>query len=354
MRLARSSVWLVVAAVGFARAEAYVSPPGGARAEATPVSGPVELALSGLELELPRAVGREYHVSGNWAIEEDGFWSYDLIDEEDATTGSLIAATLVSVGRFDKPCAELIAGEPLERRAPPASADRWGARWTIAAGARDVGLTAAAWPTVLLCTSRADEMTVVITHYLASEPTSLRSEIAVARVLEDTPVVAAIAGAFAGASARAGAPTHRRQVVNRGPVAARREIDLAQTAVRVALPDDGFVWVALPKTGDDVSDLIARAAPSLPEVTLEVARLDTAECAEAFEALPNPRRLTPARGLPSGWIAGPTLTATGVDEYIACKPDGESVIIVGIYADAPDLTRLRPLLRAIGAAPRRR
>ena len=147
-------------------------------------------------------------------------------------------------------------------------------------------------------------------------------------------------------------PLRRPEVKNRGKVSATRRVTLTESGLSLDLPDDGFVWLV---NKGDGSDMLDRMAPFFPEITIEVAAVEDADCDDIFEAAAANSEKKPGRevrNLPEGWRAGPAVIVDGKVEAIACRAQDQDALVAGFFLDGEqsDVAEYRPILSALANA----
>ncbi|MCA9519100.1 MAG: hypothetical protein KC635_29395, partial [Myxococcales bacterium] len=301
---------LSIAALSTLATLSLVGPASGAPGADPParvVVAPATLPLAGLELALPTPRdGTTYQLSSSWALTRDGLWDgRDVVDE--IRGGDLVAGTWVSVGWFTAgDCAAVVHAAPIEASWERASMPLWGARWAARGGVFTFDGPLGARPAVALCLPRGDRKQLLLMRFFLDQPTSMGEE-AMRSALVTAEVPRRAFRAFVGdAIAAATAPLFAPTVRNRGEQAAMRTLRLPATGLKPLLPNDGFVWT---RGGSSAEvDQIDRMAPALPEVTVEVARIDGADtCSGVFDRLTAPRVAGKATRVPPGWVAGPMI-----------------------------------------------
>jgi hypothetical protein len=313
--------------------------------------GPVILPITGLSIDLPPATGGcTYRLSGSWIInDDDSFDGRDVIDE--ACGDSLVSGNWVSLGYFT-------AGDPAAVVAATtmtsdwlAEADLWGGHWAVHGGLFDLGELGIV-PTAVLCTPMGGGMAALFYHFFLREDPATMTQAAMLAGLEQT---GALRAAWAACSQRRFAtayPASRPEIRNRGETLASRTVTLANAGFDLDIPDDGFVWLAR-QNAESGSDFLDRMAPSLPDVSMEVAYLAGMDGETAFAAFDVEKRDVAPLNLPDDWDAGPQLVlGEGRLELTASYETLGGVVIVGIFQEAGDLdvAALAPMLEAIADA----
>lgn len=337
------------------------APGSAARAEPAVVSsGRVVLPLSGLVIDLPKDArkGFSWSLASSWRLAETdaGYDGRDVIDEKIDQT--LVAGTWVQVGHFAAgDCRAVLRSVALEQAWE--STSRLAGHDAMVRGGIHVfeGGTLGRRPAAVLCLGRAARKQLLVHRFLLDQPESMTRE-AVLAALNDSAALSAIADAWARDLTDVSTPPLRRsEVRRRGELEATRLVKLDRAGFSVRLPDDGLIWIVNRANADLGTDWLDLAAPAEPEVSIEIAVVTRASCAEFFAGLTLERRADSApKNLPKGWEPGPTLVFEGEPELTTCKPIGADALVVGLFV-APfgeDVARYRPLLEAIatGAAAR--
>lgn len=309
--------------------------------------GQVVLPITGLAVELPAlAEGSVYHLSGSWSIEQEGSYNgRDVLDE--LSNDELTAGTWISLGYFDAGEGTALVGSVAMTDDWTAEADLWGGHWSIHGGTYDLG----DWgptPAVVMATSLGRGMSILMHHYFIGLPAPQAQADLMAK-LADRAVPAAVWSAASQRRWQPVLPTHRDDVSNRGDIGPARSVSLPRTGITVAVPDDGTVWIVR-NDAEASADFLDRMAPSLPDVSLEVAYAPDLDAATVFSSLELEKRDVPPRNLPSGWVAGPQLVLDdGMLELTAAYETLSGVVIVGIFQAEgdTDAAYLWPVLQAI-------
>lgn len=321
-------------------------------AAAEPIPSPggtVILPISGLSIDLPLATGGcTYRLSGSWIINDDG--SYDGRDVVDEACGdSLVSGNWVSLGYFT-------AGDPAAVVAATtmtgdwqAEADLWGGHWAVHGGLFDLGDLGVV-PTAVVCTPLGGGMSALFYHFFLREDPATMTQDTMLANLEQTGALRAAWDACSQRRFATAYPASRPEIRNRGEIPASRTVTFANAGFDVTIPEDGFVWLAR-ESAETGSDFLDRMAPSLPDVSMEVAYLGGMDGETAFAAFDMEKRDVAPLNLPDDWDAGPQLVLPeGQLELTASFETLGGVVIVGIFQEAGDLdvAALAPILEAIG------
>lgn len=334
----------VVLALGLVAA-ALVAPAAADPLEST--GGPAVLPITGLAIDLPALSDScVYHLSGSWSLDENGSYNgRDVLDELSGDT--LTAGTWVSLGYFDAGEGAALVNSVTMTDDWTAEADLWGGHWSIHGGTYDLGELGPT-PSVVMATSLGGGMSILVHHYFVGTPAPQAQADLLAR-LADRAVPSAVWSAASQRRWQPVLPTHRDDVRNRGDIEASRTVTLTRTGISVEIPDDGAVWIVR-NAPEATADFLDRMAPSLPDVSLEVAYAAGLDAEGVFSALEMEKRDVPPRNLPSGWEPGPQLVLDdGLLELTAAYETLSGVVIVGIFQAAgdTDAAYLWPMLEAI-------
>ncbi len=325
---------------------------GAVQADPVVVSGGrTVLPTSGLEIELPARDGLAYHLSGSWSL-NDAAGTYDSRDVVDEKRGdTLVAGNWVMLGYFTAGECGSVVGETKLDGAWTTTADLWGARWQARGGVYTFSNSLGRKPAVVLCSGETSTGQLLLYRFLIDEPETIGREAMLAKVA-DAAVLQSAWQAFRDGRTVAIEPTRRSEVKNRGEIPPGRAVTLPHTGLALDIPDDGSIWMVQRKP-DASTDMIDRMAPSLPEVTVEIARFTAGSCAEAFDMISTEKRpgVEPLE-LPSGWVPGPQLVVDGDLELIACRPGSGAMTLIGVFQGPRrlDVGYLAPLLGAIARA----
>lgn len=320
-------------------------------------SGPVVLPLSGLSIDLPRdpRPGFEWRLTASFSV-DGGYDGRDVVDE--VVDDKVVAGTWVHLGYFTAgDCRATVAEAPL---AEPWTDTRelFGTKFEVRGGLYTFDNELGTVPAVVLCAHRDGRKDLLLYRFFVDSPADRDHE----SLLAALPRVAALeqaTRAWQKDAWKQAFPLRRPEVRRRGTVVPVRDVRLVNTGLTLTLPDDGFIWTARVDPSEDPVDWLDRMAPSLNEVTLEIARVPGVTCEAVFAALEGDRHPEMlASGLPSGWVAGPTLGSGDEIEWTACDPSAGEALVVGVFfvpphgAAAGDFAPLRPMLDAIAAARR--
>lgn len=307
------------------------------------------LPITGLVVSLPALTDSlVYHLSGSWAIDEDGSYNgRDVLDELSGST--LTAGTWVSLGYFDAGEGTALVNSVTMTDDWSTEADLWGGHWSIHGGTYDLG-SLGPTPAVVMATTLGRGMSILMHHYFVGTPAPQAQADLLAR-LADRAVPAAVWSAASQRLWQPVLPTHRDDVTNRGDIEAARSVTLTRTGITVEIPDDGAVWIVR-NAPEAEADFLDRMAPSLPDVSLEIAYLTDMDAEAVFAALTMEKRDVPPRNLPDDWTAGPQLVLDdGLLELTAAYETLGGVVIVGIFQAEgdTDAAYLWPMLESIAA-----
>lgn len=327
----------------------------GAGADPTVVKkGEATLPTSGLRIVLPPRDGVVYHVSGSWALTNDGgtFDTRDVVDELDASSSRVIAGNWVLVGYFDAGgCNEVLATQALDN-AWTTDTTLWGQAWKVRGGVFTFDNGLGRRPAAMLCRTNAASQSLLLYRFLTSEAETLSQQGVMADVAKASALELASRAYDNGTTADI-KPLRRTDVRNRGSISAQRQVTLKKSGLTVALPDDGHVWLAREA---DESDMLDRMMPSLPDVSIEVIVAKDTTCEKILPLLAEGQTLgAPGRNAPAGWMLGPTL-ALGDDssEAIVCYPAGYGALLAGVITPpgVTDFGAFREVLAALAGGSR--
>ncbi|MCE9572504.1 MAG: hypothetical protein K8W52_05055 [Deltaproteobacteria bacterium] len=323
-------------------------------------SGKVVLPMTGLAIDLPKDArkGATWMLSGSWALTKGGA-SFDGRDVVDLKVGDkLVAGNWIHVGYFDSgDCAAVVKELDVPDRWL-GERDLWGQHFQVAGGTFDLENGIGKVPSLALCVSAPNEPSLLLYHFFldAKPPVGAAGLKAIAK---DKLLERATKAWRAHATGRV-QPTRHPEIRRRGDIEAARTVHLGKTNLDIALPDDGFVWLAR-DGADDAADFLDRMAPAWPDVTLELARAPGMTCADVKTALTSDAKVVaepPPLGVPAGWVPFPTMQLDDAQERVICRELGPDALIVGLLgkpvtsADARDFGPLAAILGAIadGAA----
>ncbi|HVV84226.1 MAG TPA: hypothetical protein VHE35_14235 [Kofleriaceae bacterium] len=330
--------------------------------EWTPVpmrAGKVVLPITGLAIELPKDARKTatWMLSGSWSLGDDGtsFDGRDVIDQK--LGDKLVAGNWIHIGYFNAGACEKVVQELDVPDRWTSEADLWGLHFQVAGGTWDFESELGKAPAVALCTATADGQSLLLYHFFLEDrpPTGTAG----VDVLAKDRLLERVARAWKAGQSGVAWPTHRPEIRQRGSTPAARRVTLSASKLDVALPDDGFVWLV--RTGADGTDFLDRMAPSLPDVTLEVARMVGSTCDTLVPAIAeaNGTYDEPApTGVPLGWRAYPTLQIDTHHERLICRDVNGAALIVGLLGSpslAPasrDFAPFAPVLSALETAAR--
>jgi hypothetical protein len=313
--------------------------------------GTTILPISGLAVDLPPANGAcVYKVSGSFSLNDGA--TYDGRDVIDEACGEiLVAGTWISLGYFDagEPAA-VVAGVELTDDWT-AQADFWGATWSVHGGTFTFDNDLGAQPALVACTSLSGGMSILVHHYFLSETLPM-DQAAMLAAFEQASVPRAAWQAASQNRAATVYTTRRPETRNRGSIEPSRWVDLPHTGIGFQIPDDGFVWIVRAGTDEDATDFLDRMAPSLPDVSIEIAYLGSEDCESGIASITTEKRDVPPQNLPDGWSPGPQLVVGESIELTTCHATMDGVVLVGIFQGSQDtdVAYLAPMLAAISAA----
>ncbi|MBP6842821.1 MAG: hypothetical protein KA201_03730 [Kofleriaceae bacterium] len=330
-----------------------------AAADPLPVrSGKVVLPITGLAVDLPKDARKQatWMLSGSWSLTNGGA-SFDGRDVIDLKVGDkLVAGNWVHIGYFDAgDCAKVVQALDVPDRWT-AQQKLWGQDFQIAGGTWDFENDLGKKPAIALCTPGPAGSSLLLYHFFLEAKPPATSKAALAAIAKDK-LLPRVTKAWATGASGPATPTTLPQIKQRGDIAAARTVALAQTQLEVALPSDGFVWLA--RSGDDGSDFLDRMAPSLPDVTLEIGRAPGTTCAAIMPQMIASQQTfaePPPTGVPFGWTAYPTLQLDKARERLVCKDVGGAALVVGLMATPPttpaarDFGPLAAVLEALALA----
>ncbi|MBE7452644.1 MAG: hypothetical protein HS111_28335 [Kofleriaceae bacterium] len=354
---ARSSSIVLVAAAAAVLATTGVAaaePPAHAPRRIT--AGPITLPLSGLQVTLPRDKRKDFawQVASSFSLDANGAYdARDVVDE--LVKDKLVGGNWVIVGHFDAGgCAKVVAATAFSD-AWSVERDQWGSRWSIRGGLFTFDSSLGKRPALVMCASREGRKQLLLYHFFLDREAMTQK--AMLAALPRLPVLERAARAWRSDGTAPVEPLRRAEVRTRGAVTAARTVRLPVAGRDLALPDDGFVWGVTPPDGGADVDWLWRAAPALPEQSLEVMRVPGMACREVIATMTAaPRADANPRNLPAGWQPGPALLVNGALERTACLDVQGAAIVVGLQTvpdnvpEASDFGPLAPLLGALAAA----
>ncbi len=356
-RLASPS--LQVLQLGLGVVVALAGSAGRAAADPVPVkSGKVVLSLTGLAVDLPadKRKNATWMVSGSWSL-TDGGKAFDGRDVVDLKVGDkLVAGNWVHIGYFNAgDCASVVMQLDVPDRWT-GEKDLWGQHFQVAGGTWDFENDLGKKPALALCLAGADGSSLLLYHFFleAKPPAGKAGLVAIAKdKFLERVTKAWKAGAYGVAQ-----PATRPEIKQRGDLAAARTVTLVESKLEVALPADGFVWLVRPgATGG--SDFLDRMAPSLPDLSLEVARVPGQTCEAIMTSMADGVGVAaepPPTNVPFGWTAYPTLQLEKTRERVICKDAGSAALVIGLLAtpsttaDARDFGPMADIVKALAAA----
>lgn len=312
--------------------------------------GTATLPTSGLVIDLPTKTGVMYHVSASWALSDDGiFDTRDVVDEINAATGNVTLGNWILMGFFNAGgCEATLSSTKLDADWTQ-DATIWGESWKAHGGVFTFDGALGRRPAVMLCREESDGFALLLYHFLADQPETTERDI----VMSSARASAPLASASRSFSARRVAdvqPTRRTDARNRGGNPAARTVTLSHSGLAVALPADGYLWLA---SEDEAADYLDRLLPTLPQLTLEIVMAPGATCSGVFGGLSGDLLTshTPTN-LPAGWVAGPGLMLDGETELTMCRDFPGKSLIVGSFQgpDKRDVSELAQVLGALRAA----
>ncbi len=328
------------------------------RAVADPIavrSGKVVLPITGLAIELPRDPRKAatWKLSGSWSLTDGGaaFDGRDVVDLE--VGGKLVAGNWIHLGYFNAGgCAAVVEELDVADRWR-AEADLYGLHFQVAGGTWDFENDLGKVPALALCTPAERGGSLLLYHFfLEARPPAGKAGIA---VIAKDKLLDRVARAWKAGKTGPVLTTRRPEIRRRGDLAAVRTVTLAQSKLEVALPDDGFVWLAR-SPADGSSDFLDRMAPSLPDVTIEVATVPGQTCAALQAGLVGAATVVaepPPLGVPAGWVAYPTIAVEDRHERVICRDVGQAALIAGLLVApktapaARDFGPYAPVLQAL-------
>ncbi len=336
-----------------------------ATAQAGPVKvqgGNLTLPISGIVITVADDPARDYMLSGSWALSDSGSYdSRDVVDELAVKDGALVRGNWILTGYFTvENCDGLLSELKVSNRwsAPHAL---WGQQWQAGGGDYTFTNSIGTHPMVALCRTDKDGRGLLLQHFLIDRPagmakTAMLAELGKARIL------AAAAKSYAARSFQAPGQPGLGNVTNRGKNSAARTVRLDKTRLEIDLPNDGQFWI-VPKpdaSKPQDSDRLDRLLPSLPDVSLEVARLPDMTCDKVFGLLKLPpipaqwaaEARKPMVGMPAGWSVGPATALETQLERMFCRPLGKDALLAGYMAEkySDNAAPIAPLLNALAKA----
>jgi hypothetical protein len=312
--------------------------------------GTVILPVTGLEVDLPPSDENSgFRVSGSYLLtDEASYDGRDVIDE--FRDGGITAGTWISLGYFDAGAPEAIVAAVTLTDDWSAQRDLWGATWSVHGGTFTFDNDLGAKPAVVACLRLGNGMSILMHRFFLADPAPATQAEMLAE-FERSPVPRAAWLACAQGRIGTSYTTKRAESRNRGTIEPSRLEILEHSGIVLEIPDDGFVWLVR-KSEDGTTDFLDRMAPSLPDVSIEVAYVADADCASALLSVETEKRDVPPQNLPDGWSPGPQLVVGENVEYTACYPLEGGVVVVGFFqgAQGADVAYLAPMLEAIAIA----
>lgn len=320
-------------------------------------SGPVVLPLTGLAVDLPKDArpGAAWSVSGSWSLTEGGaaFDARDVIDLK--VDGQIASGTWVHVGYFNAGDCGAVVNELAVPDRWTATRDLFGLRWSVAGGTWDFENDLGKKPVIAMCTPREGRASLLIYHFFVADDAPDNEARLVA--LGKNKLLERVTKAWEKDNFGPSAPMKRPEIKQRGDIPAVRTVRLDRSQLDLALPDDGFAWLARSADG---SDFLDRMAPAAPDVTLETVRIRGVPCDQLIpttgpDAPPRVAEPTPT-GLPADWRSLGTIKVDATVERLICRERGGTSQVVGFLVTpdgAPkglDLGPYLPMLSALAAA----
>ncbi|MFO0746741.1 MAG: hypothetical protein U1F43_13875 [Myxococcota bacterium] len=354
--IARSLLVSLVAAAALGAAGA-----GSAHADPIEVpSGKVILPLTGLAIDLPKdkRKGAVWALSGSWSFTDNGasFDARDVIDQK--VDGKLVAGTWVHIGYFNAgDCSKVVQELDVPDRWT-AERDLWGHHWNVAGGTWDFGNDLGKAPVLALCAPRPNRASLLLYRFFVGDKDALDQEARMALITKDA-LLDRVTKAWEKDATGPVKPMQRPELKRRGDIEAARTVHLEKSAIDVALPSDGFAWIVRGSDAEAMSDYLDRMAPSVADISLEIARAPGMKCDELF-ATTGPdapkRKDEPApKNIPDGWKSLGTMVLDAALERIVCRDSGPAALVVGVLAtptdaaEVKDFTGFAPLLAALAA-----
>lgn len=335
----------------FAACVALALAPIGAAQEPTKLEqGAATLPTSGLVVDLPAKQGVVYHVSGSWALSNDGvFDTRDVIDEINVATGNVTLGNWILMGYFNAGgCEDTLRTIKLDAEWTQ-DANIWDESWKVRGGVFTFDGALGRRPAVILCREQPDGFALVLYHFLADQPETTGRDLVMASARASAPLASA-SRSFSTERVANIKPLRRTDVRDRGGNPAARTVTLTRAGLDVALPADGYLWLV---SQDEHTDYIDRLLPTLPRISLEVVVSPGRTCSSIFGMLTGDKlpAHTPTN-LPAGWTAGPGLLIDGVTELTMCRDLPAKALIVGLFQepDKRDVSDLAPILGALQSA----
>ncbi|HTJ41547.1 MAG TPA: hypothetical protein VL463_05600 [Kofleriaceae bacterium] len=317
-------------------------------------SGRVILPITGLAIDLPKDPRKTatWSLSGSWSL-SDGGASFDGRDVIDQKLGDdIVNGYWVHIGYFNAGACDAVVNELAVPDRWTAQKELWGAQFAIAGGTWDFENELGKHPVMAMCTSTSNGASLLLYRFLM-DPKAPAGAAGLSALAKDT-LLPRVVKAWKHGDTGAVFPTRHDEIRQRGDLSAVRTVKLATSKLEVALPDDGFIWLARSGKPDDASDFLDRMAPSVPDVSVEIARADDTDCDEAMPA--DLGSADDSLNVPSGWRGLRTIPVDNGVERVVCHQQGDTAILVGLLATPSSTTAARdfgpfaPLLAAIAAA----
>lgn len=314
------------------------------RADAEPVkvrAGKVVLPITGLAVELPRDPRKSatWLLSGSWSLSNGGsaYDGRDVIDQH--VGGKLVRGDWIHTGYYDVgDCAAVVKDAALTERWD-GEADLYGEHFQVGAGIFDLGEEIGKIKTLVLCTQDGRGKALLLYHYFVA-PGAPTGKAGLPLIAKDK-LLARVTHAWRTGAYGDARPTQRPEIRRRGDIAAARTVTLPKSDLELALPDDGFVWLAHGGADDEITDYLDRMAPALPDITLDIAYLPQQACSEVLASVLAGAKIVdepPPLGVPLRWTAYPTILGGDLHERLICRDvDGSALIVglLGVPRDAP-------------------
>lgn len=320
-------------------------------------SGKIVLPLSGLQLTLPRdkRKGFSWQVTSSYSVGDGNVYdARDVVDEK--VKDKLVGGNWVLVGHFNAGDCGKVVGDVALTEAWSGERDQWGVHWFVRGGVYQFEGELGKRPALVMCASRKGRKQLLLYHFFVDRDPSMTRK-AILAALPRLAVLERATRAWQVDGTAGVTPLRRAEVRQRGAIAAARTLRLPVAGRELTFPDDGFVWGVNAPEPDAVVDWIWRAAPALPEQSLEVVRVPGATCAQVFAQQTSAERSDASpRNLPAGWQAGPAILVDGELERTACHEANGNAVVVGLQTvpdtvpEATDFAPLTPLLGALAAA----
>ncbi|WP_088306695.1 hypothetical protein [Novosphingobium sp. B 225] len=336
-----------------------------AAAQAGPVKvqgGTLTLPTTGIVITVADDPARDYMLGGSWSLSDSGSYdARDVVDELAVKGGALVRGNWILTGFFDAGnCDALIAALKVSN-GWSAPHTLWGKQWQAGGGDYAFTNSIGTRPMVALCRTDKDGRGLLLQHFLIDRPAGM-AKAAMLTELGQARILAAAAKGYAARSVQAPGQPGLGNVTNRGKNAAARTVRMELARIEFDLPDDGQFWIVTkPEAGKpDQSDRLDRLLPSMPDVSVEVARVPGTTCDKFFGMLklppiPGPwatQAAKPVVGVPAGWSVGPVTALETQLERMFCKPFGKDVLLAGYMAEkySENAAPIAPLLNALAKA----